>query len=474
MTYISDQTYWAMSSDVYNRDHTAGTYKNRDLPNWKMVEPEGAILHDTNGSGFDANVFYNEESNQVIIGYRGTEPPNRPLWSVLMDYGTDISDVIIGRKKNMEPAHRFFEQNQDKIASLPLQSQMSFYEAEARYQNNQFTQAQNLYDAVKKEYPTAEISTTGHSLGGAEAEYVAVMNGLPSVTYNAPGIVHLLPDDLQKKAKRGDFSKTNIAYVNPKDTIGSGASSASRHVGETYYINANFKQANQTEWKINLPLSVPVKRDNAFSQFLLGPKWTPIQFVPLTLPLGQQGILAKFYNSIAGEGNHSLDYFNFDEQTGNISNKLFTMDGDEVSGLPRVTYYEDMMRARAELGDAWKELIAEYGPRMGLLGQVFAAGVGNIYVGDASGRKIQLTPEELLQAARQMRSNLQEFSHDTQALIQLFQSSTSTSESRSLRPIVESASAKLSSMNRWYEESITGIADYIDRKAQDFIIADQS
>ncbi|WP_164766682.1 hypothetical protein [Paenibacillus chibensis] len=300
------------------------------------------------------------------------------------------------------------------------------------------------------------------------------LNGLPSVTYNAPGIVHLLPDDLQKKAKRGDFSKTNIAYVNPKDTIGSGASSASRHVGETYYINANFKQANQTEWKINLPVAVPVKRDNAFSQFLLGPKWTPIQFVPLTLPLGQQGILAKFYNSIAGEGNHSLDYFNFDEQTGNISNKLFTMDGDEVSGLPRVTYYEDRMRARAELGDAWKELIAEYGPRMGLLGQVFAAGFGNIYVGDASGRKIQLTPEELLQAARQMRSNLQEFSHDAQALIQLFQTSTSTSESRSLRPIVESASAKLSSMNRWYEESITGIADYIDRKAQDFMIADQS
>ncbi|WP_256872361.1 hypothetical protein [Paenibacillus sp. 79R4] len=80
MTYINDKTYREISGLAYVRDIT-----NEDLnsiPNWSIVEPEGAMLHDTNGSGFDATVFYNEKTNQVIIGYRGTEPPDRPVWSV--------------------------------------------------------------------------------------------------------------------------------------------------------------------------------------------------------------------------------------------------------------------------------------------------------------------------------------------------------------------------------------------------------
>ncbi|BFH59712.1 hypothetical protein [Paenibacillus azoreducens] len=474
MTYINDKTYWVVSGQVYKRDISVDTYQNEDIPDWKIIEPKGALLHDTDGSGFDANVFYNEKTNQIIIGYRGTEPPDRPFWSKLMDYETDFSDVMIGRKKNIEATHEFFVKNKDEIAKLPIQHQMSFYNAEARYQNNQFTQAQNLYDAVKKEYPTAEISTTGHSLGGAEAEYVAVMNGLNSVSFNAPNIVHLLPDDLQDKSKSGEFRKTNIAYVNPKDSVGSGISSSDRHVGETYHINSNYTDANKTELKLEIPFSMPIKRDNAFSQFLLGPKWTPIQFVPITLPMGQQGILQKLYNSFLGEGNHSLDYFTFDEKTGNIANKLFTMDGNEVQGLPRVQAYEEMLAAREKLNETLTEFIEKYGPQMGIFGTILGAGAANTYIGNKSGKQIQLTPEELQKAASQMKSGLQAFASETRRLIQLFETNIRTSESRSLRPIAENASAKLSGINRWYQESITEIANYIDRKAKDFIIADQS
>jgi hypothetical protein len=474
MVYINDKTYWIVSKRVYDPLDIKENFKRESLPDWKIVEPNGALLHDTNGSGFDANVFYNEKTNQVIIGYRGTEPPDSPFWSKLMDYETDFSDVMIGRKKNVEPTHDFFVKNKDEIAKLPIQYQMSFYNAEARYQNNQFTQAQNLYDTVKKEYTSAEISTTGHSLGGAEAEYVAVMNGLNSVSYNAPNIVHLLPDDLQEKSKRGDFRKTNIAYVNPKDSVGSGISSSDRHVGETYHINSNYTDANKTELKFDIPFSVPIKRDNVFPQFLLGPKWTPIQFVPITLPMGQQGILQKLYHSFLGEGNHSLNYFTFDERTGNIANKLFTMDGNEVQGLPRVQAYEEMLAAREKLSETFTELIEQYRRQMGIFGKILGAGIGNAYVESKSGKQIQLTPEELQKAASQMKSELQVFANETRRLIQLFETNIRTSESRSLRPIAENASTKLSGINRWYQESITEIANYIDRKAKDFISADQS
>lgn len=480
MTFISDKTYWTIADRIYDRDLTAKDSKSRVVPDWKIVEPEGAMLHDTNGSGFDATVFYNEKTDQVIIGYRGTEPPDRPKWSVAMDWGTDFNDVVGSRAKTLEEIHQYYENNKGEVDKLPLQVQSAFHQYEAQYQNNQFTQAQNLYDVVKKQYPSAEISTTGHSLGGAEAEYVAVRNELSSVSYNAPSIVHLLPDDLQKKVENGDFQKTNVAYVNPKDTIGSGAKDAKPHVGTTYFINNDYKTANQA--KFTIPVSLPIKRENKWADFFLGPKWSPIVYIPITLPMMQQDPITKFYNSIMGETTHSMDYFSFNAD-GNISNPLYTMDGQLVEGNPRLQAYEERLTAEAKFNEVIGDLVERYGGQMGAFGQFAATALGvNImgagqrgayFVGNKNGGTIQLTPEELKHAANQMRSSLHGFSSDTRASIQLFQAHIGTSESQSLTPIAHSATATLDRINRWYQESITEIAEYIDRKGQEFTMVDQ-
>lgn len=447
MTYINDKTYRDISDLAYKREFSTEDFN--DIPNWSMVEPEGAILHDTNGSGFDATVFYNEKTNQVIIGYRGTEPPDRPVWSVLMDYGTDINDVIGNRPKNLEEVHKYYEKNKDKINQLPLQNALPFMQYEAKFHDNQFTQAQNLYDAVKKQYPTAEISTTGHSLGGAEAEYVAVRNGLNSVSFNAPSITHLLSDDLQEKVKNSKFRDTNIAYVHPGDAIGSGAVNSEPHVGETYYINSTFNDANDRYNTIYIPFSVPQRRDNWFAQMLFGYKWTPIQFVPYTYPLGKQSALMKMYNSIAGEEYHSLDYFEFDEN-GNLVNNLFTMDGEAVEFNPRVSAYEEMVATSRWTGS---DVVT--------------------FIGNMNGGSIQLTPEELQRTAQQMRNSLQEFDSGIHLAIRLFQAEVETSQSNALRPIIYDATDSFRKINQWYLESISDIANYIDLKAKLFIAADQ-
>ena len=45
-----------------------------------------------------------------------------------------------------------------------------------------------------------EIYTTGHSLGGALAEYAAASNdNVRCMSWNAPSAKHLLPPDLQEK-----------------------------------------------------------------------------------------------------------------------------------------------------------------------------------------------------------------------------------------------------------------------------------
>lgn len=482
MTYINDKTYWTIADEVYKRDLPSNGYKNENLPGWTIVEPEGAMLHDTNGSGFDATVFYNEEHNQVIIGYRGTEPPDRPIWSVLTDWETDLSDVVGNRAKNLEKTHNYMERHKEEIASLPLHQQLPFIQEEARYQNNQFVQAMNLFEKVKEEYPTADISTTGHSLGGAQAEYVAIRNGVSSTSYNPPSIVHLLPDDLQEKVQNGNYLKTNVAYVHPGDTVGSGVKNADQHVGSTYYINSTFEEANRYE---TIPIFLPKRRETWWEQTLFGNKWST-EFIRVPSISGEQSVLSKFLDSmLVGQKAHSMDHFSFDED-GNISNPLYTLDGRMVDGQPRVENYSDMMKAREELEAVMNTLYEKYGSAaMKGLGQLVTAvtGINSVdmnrqntayYVGDPHGSTIQLTPEELAHASRQMRNSLLDFASDTNSSIQMFQAYISTSESRSFNSIAYDATAMLERINRWYQESITDIADYIEQKRQDFVLADQS
>lgn len=84
---------------------------------------------------------------------------------------------------------------------------------------NQFLEADLIVKAMKKKYPDANISTTGHSLGGANAEYAAAMNDVPCVSYNAPNVQHLLPEDVRRMVEEGYFKHKITSYVHPKDSI---------------------------------------------------------------------------------------------------------------------------------------------------------------------------------------------------------------------------------------------------------------
>lgn len=486
MTFIDDKTYWTIADSTYDRSLAPGQ-KLENPPGWKVVRPEGALLHDTEGSGFDAEVFHNEETNQIIIGYRGTEPTDRPFYSRLVDYETDLNDVVFGRVKNLEGLNKYVEENPEEIKKLPLTMQEHIRQYDAQYEhNNQFKQAMDLYDVVQQQYPKSEISTTGHSLGGALAEYVAVRNSISSASYNAPGIVHLLPEDLQRRSKAGEFNKTNVAYVHPADGIGSGVGDAQPHVGATYYTDFTFEEANQVDHPLANALKNPSLRNQQIASLFLGPENEHKAFDPENLPKVRQGPLKKFLSSIIGEdAPHKMDNFTFDRGTGDISNKLFTMDGQPVSGNPRRQAYEDRMAARAVFQEAVGDLLGRYGPQAGAGGQLAAAGLaahlqGNLaaqagayFIGRKDGGTIQLTPEELRHAAKQMRGSLDGFANDTQASIQLFQAQIGTSESQSLTPIAYNATATLQRINRWYQESILEIAEYIDRKGEEFIAIDQ-
>jgi Ca2+-binding RTX toxin-like protein len=94
-----------------------------------------------------------------------------------------------------------------------------------------------IKDAEADGYSADAVSLTGHSLGGADAEYVAQQTGLPGTTFGAPGISN----------DNSDFSGANFNdYVDRGDPVGNYApggnedtilqSQTIAHYGQALYV----------------------------------------------------------------------------------------------------------------------------------------------------------------------------------------------------------------------------------------------
>ncbi|PKF89680.1 hypothetical protein CW306_10335 [Bacillus sp. BA3] len=153
------------------------------------------------------------------------------------------------------------------------------------------------------------------------ASYAGALHAVDAVTYSAPSVLELLPEKLQKKAKKGEYDQTIVNYIHPKDSIGAGAFNPyDRHIGSSYYIGSSFEFEN-AEYQ-NKPLS-------------------------------------RFYSSIANDKFHDLNHYSFDG-LGNLSNPTLTnvQTGRELWQSPRyVSSDGTTIRITAEhLEDVIKDL----------------------------------------------------------------------------------------------------------------------
>ena len=148
--------------------------------------PSGWVQVDTRSSqsGLYAEAYRNTATGEIAIAYRGTEPT---------DGGDLRADYAIATQKASE----------------------------------QFNEAWRFARDIVTSNPNAPVSATGHSLGGALAQYVSGVFKIPGETFNAPGIKNmsgLLP-----------MTGNNVTnWVVPTDIVGN----FGEHVGTKKYLPA--------------------------------------------------------------------------------------------------------------------------------------------------------------------------------------------------------------------------------------------
>jgi hypothetical protein len=116
-----------------------------------------AIPNDTY-KGFKAAAYSTSDQSQIVIAFRG---------SVI-----NISDIDNG----IASAKNWIFTDSSFVSGIPTQNLIS-----------SITYAANFIKLVKSEYPNANITLTGHSLGGAIAQLLGQATGYETYAFDAPG-----------------------------------------------------------------------------------------------------------------------------------------------------------------------------------------------------------------------------------------------------------------------------------------------
>lgn len=215
MAQLTDAQYWGLSDAVYKDKflkikkidgkidkNSVQTIKLEDGTNWVTIN---SINHE---SGLQAMAVVSLEEYKDLCSGKIKAPENMAFVTRGSEMGEDgyndwvkTNAIILGGSK-VSPE----ELKKAKIEQVNDQ--------------NQFIQYDLFVRQTIKEFNPQNYSFTGHSLGGALAQYMAVIMDAEATTFAAARAYRLLPAELQKAVREGKYDDMIRDYRHKNDPVG--------------------------------------------------------------------------------------------------------------------------------------------------------------------------------------------------------------------------------------------------------------
>jgi hypothetical protein len=213
---VTDAEYYSMSHESYANIRIGKVIEDDDgQVRWEVIDK----LDDENGAQGIAVAPLDKnnkvDTSQIVIAYRGTVPKHRDG-----DITADVLQVALG------------------IPYIPTEIETALGDFKTLTTQNQFQSALAFSDRVSGNFKNANISYTGHSLGGAEAQYVGAERDRKAVTFAAPNAYGLLSDEAKKKVDAGKTRESIRDYIHEDDVLGN-FKGLNPLIGKQYYVASN-------------------------------------------------------------------------------------------------------------------------------------------------------------------------------------------------------------------------------------------
>lgn len=252
---ITDEEYYKLCDKSYDDKilQEGNLIETKNGGSWKVIEKIDKEKSGLQGSALVPSIEYEdiksgkiEPSNMIFVS-RGTES--------LTDWGCNFTDL--GTYPKPSNIKRLENSNIVKITKVlvgmnPVLNNISkkYIIGSVSTKNNQFIEYEEFVNDTVKKYNPKDYSFTGHSLGGALAQYAAVLNDRKAVTYAAAKPYRLLPKEFQKKVDSGYYNNKIFNYKHVGDPVG--IVPFGELIGTQLYVQSNVRDLNERKFGINL------------------------------------------------------------------------------------------------------------------------------------------------------------------------------------------------------------------------------
>ncbi len=218
--------------DISHPEYSSLRSKASSLRSWKYLDSVST------SSGFRAAAFQNPETGEIVFSFKGTDfDPSNP--KTYMDTAKDIA--------NADAQIAF-----GVSTGLPAQ----------------FTEAEQFVNRVLSSHSNSGCTFTGHSLGGALAQYMTYKTGHKSTTFNAPGVANLIESVTGQKIDYKYYKDKSINYANESDFIGNLWSDA--RIGSNKIVRSKLNSTTTSDLVAMYKMQAMVALGGPFMPFIGG------------------------------------------------------------------------------------------------------------------------------------------------------------------------------------------------------------